>query len=167
MKLLILLGSFFLLATAAAQSGKYAGTKKSLIGKEFTQADSLPALNGWKHMEGTVMNVNVMTDPELHMVDVFKKGTTWLIIFSVREDTAVEKNVVSDVVEVTGVLKGWSVHTGSCSQNNNANSYIVALGKDTTDEYMKVIKKAWQFDPDKRRVIILPVKGIKCENIGC
>lgn len=167
MKLLILLASFFLLGVACAQPGKYAGTKKSLIGKEYIVVDSLPALKGWIHKEGTVMNINPMTDPELHIVEVFQKGTTWLIIFSVQEDTSINRSVIADVVEVTGVLKGWSVHTGSCSQNNTGNSYLVALGKDTTAAYMKVIKKAWQFDPDKRRVIILPVKGIKCENIGC
>jgi hypothetical protein len=151
-----------------AQPGKYAGTKKSLIGKKHTNLDSLPQLKGWAMMEGTVMNENPMTDPELHLVSVYKKGTTCIIIFSVQEDTASDKAVIADVVEVTGLTKGWTIRTWSCRQNKKPNNYIVAWAKETDTQYMKPVKKAWRFNPDKRRVDLIPVTGIDCENeLGC
>ncbi len=151
-----------------AQPGKYAGSKKSLIGKEHTILDSLPQLKGWTMMEGTVMNTNVISDSELHMVSVYKKGTTCLIIFSILEDTASDKRVVADVVEVTGVQKGWSIRTWSCRQNKKPNSYLVAWAKETDGQYMKPVKKAWRFNPDKRRVEVVPITGVDCENeMGC
>ncbi|MFZ1328640.1 MAG: hypothetical protein WAW27_06400, partial [Chitinophagaceae bacterium] len=64
-------------------------------------------------------------------------------------------------------LKGWTVRSSFCRQNEQESNYIIALGKATTAEYMKQIKKAWKFDPDKRRIILIPVKGIDCENFGC
>lgn len=151
-----------------SQPGKYAGSKKILIGKEFSLLDSLPQLKGWQFLEGTVMNSNPTTDPELHMVSVYKKGTTCIIFFSVREDTASEKNVIADVVEVVGVQKGWWIRTWSCRQNKKSDSYLVALAKETTTQYMKPVKKAWRFNPDKRRVEVVPVAGLDCENeLGC
>ncbi len=32
---------------------------------------------------------------------------------------------------------------------------------------MNLIKKARRFNPDKRRIEAIQVKGIDCENIGC
>lgn len=168
MKLILIVSAFLLSVTAVSQPGKFAGSKKILIGKEISRLDSLPQLKGWQMMEGTVMNQNPMTDPELHMVSVYKKGTTCLIIFSVREDTASDKSVIADVVEVTGVQKGWSIRTWSCRQNKQPNSYLVAWAKETNTQFMKPVKKAWRFNPDKRRVDVIPVTGIDCENeTGC
>jgi hypothetical protein len=167
-RLICLLALGFFSVCGYAQPGKYAGSKKSLIGKEHTTLDSLSALKGWQMMEGSVMNENPMTDPELHMVSVYKKGTTCLIIFSVREDTASDKAVVADVVEVAGVLKGWAIRTWACRQNKKPSNYIVAWAKETNAQYMKPVKKAWRFNPDKRRVEPIPVTGVDCENeTGC
>ncbi len=156
---------FIIMIKADAQPGKYAGTKKSMIGKTYTDSRKIPGLKGWTFMEGSLLNQ--ISDPEYIMADVFKKGTTYVIIFSIREDTASEETKIYDVIEITGVAKGWSVRVGTCNQNDQPDSYIVAWGKDTNAEYMRLIKKAWRFDPDKRRVILIPVKGIQCENIGC
>jgi len=156
---------FFICAVAVAQPGKYAGTKKSMIGKEFTDSRDLAALKGWTFMEGGL--ANSLDDPERIMSDVFKKGTTYVVFFSIMEDTASGKFKVMDVVEITGVQKGWTVRSSFCRLNEQENNYIIALGKENADMYMKLIKKAWRFDPDKRRMILIPVKGIDCENVGC
>jgi hypothetical protein len=166
-KLYCLISLFSILIKADAQPGKYAGSKKSLIGKEYTELEKLPALKGWKMTEGAVMNTNPLTDPELHLVDIYRKGTTYIVLFSVKEDTASDKLIIADVIEVTGVIKGWTIRSNSCRNDKQPNSYIVALGKETTAEYMKLIKKAWRINPDKRRIEIIPVKNIDCENIGC
>ncbi len=83
------------------------------------------------------------------------------------EDTASDKYTVVDVVEITGVAKGWTVRCSFCRQYEQENNYIIAWGKENTGQYMKLIKKAWKFDPDRRRINAIPVKGIDCENIGC
>ena len=156
---------FFLLSTTVMAQGKYAGTKKSLIGKVYTDSRNLTALKGWEFMEGGL--ANSLDDPERIMSEVFKKGTTYVVLFSIMEDTASGKFKVMEVVEITGVLKGWTVRGSFCRQNEQENNYIIAWGKENTGQYMKLIKKAWKFDPDRRRINAIPVKGIDCENIGC
>lgn len=163
----LLLVTVILLSCVAlfAQPGKYAGTKKSMIGKVFTDSRNLTALKGWTFMEGGL--ANSLDDPERIMSDVFKKGTTYVVFFSIMEDTASDNFKVIDVVEITGVQKGWTVRSSFCRQNEQENNYIIAWGKENKDAYMKLIKKAWKFDPDRRKINIIPVKGIDCENIGC
>jgi hypothetical protein len=156
---------FFLLNQASVAQGKYAGTKKSLIGKVYTDSRNLTALKGWTWMEGGL--ANSLNDPERIVSDIFKKGTTYVVLFSIMEDTASGKFKVMDVVEITGVTKGWTVRSSFCRQNEQENNYIIAWGKENTQHYMKLIKKAWKFDPDKRRINAITVKGIDCENIGC
>ncbi len=156
---------FFLLSTTVMAQGKYAGTKKSLIGKVYTDSRNLTALKGWTFMEGGV--ANSLDDPERIMSEVFKKGTTYVVLFSIMEDTASGKYTVVDAVEITGVAKGWAIRSSFCRQNGQENNYIIAWGKENTGQYMKLIKKAWKFDPDRRRINVIPVKGVDCENVGC
>ncbi len=154
-----------LLSEIVVAQGKYAGTKKSLIGKVYTDSRNLFALKGWTYMEGGL--ANSLNDPERIMSEVFKKGTTYIVLFSIMEDTASDKFKVIDVVEITGVLKGWTVRSSFCRQNEQENNYIIVWGKENTGQHMKLIKKAWKFDPDRRRINVIPVKGVDCENIGC
>lgn len=51
--------------------GKYAGSKKSLIGQVYTDYLELPAFKGWTFMEGGV--ANSLSDPEMITSNVFKK----------------------------------------------------------------------------------------------
>lgn len=166
-KLLIFLCCIFSLIGSIAQPGKYAGSKKTLIGKEYTELAKLPALKGWQYMEGGIVNSFPLTDAEMHSVEVLKIGTTYLIIFSINEDTAQDTYKIMDVVQVLGVVKGWTIRTASCRRNQENDAYIIVWGKETTDEYMKQIKKAWRINPVKRRIEIIQVKAIDCENIGC
>jgi hypothetical protein len=161
----ILLAFMLACIVSDAQPGKFAGTKKSIIGKTYTDSRNMPGLKGWTFMEGALLNQ--VTDPEYIMADVYKKGTVYVVVFSIREDTASELTTIYDVIEITGVTKGWGIRVGTCSRLAQADPYIICWGKETQDEYMKLFKKAWRFDPDKRRINSIPVKGIKCENIGC
>ena len=63
-----------IIVNALIAQGKYAGSKKSLIGKVYSHSRNLSALKGWTFMEGGV--ANSINDPELITSDVFKKGTT-------------------------------------------------------------------------------------------
>jgi hypothetical protein len=148
-----------------AQPGKYAGTHKSLIGTTFSLSREIPALKGWTMKEGSLLNQ--INDPEYIYADVYKKGTTYMVVISIVEDTASDNFKIVEVLEIPGVQKGWTVRIGSCYKLEQPDNYIIAWGKENQDEFMKLFKKAWRFNPDKRKIEILPVKGIKCENIGC
>lgn len=164
-KILFLFVCQLIIIAVFAQAGKYAGTKKSLIGKVFIETSELAQLKGWTKLQGSV--VNSLDEPEMILVNVFQKGTTYLFFFSIVEDTATEKKIICDVVEVAGVQKGWEIRSNFCRQDKVENNFIVVWGKTTTNEFMNIFKKAWIFNRDKRRIEIIPVKGIDCENIGC
>lgn len=149
--------------TLSAQ-GRYAGSKKSLIGKIYTDSRSIDGLGGWTFREGSV--ITPLENPEMITVDVFQKGATFLVFFSIKEDTASAEFVIADVLEIKPVVKGWTVKTSFCRQNKIENSWIVAWAKEAPTEYLKILKKAWRFNPDKRRIEIINIKGIDCLNEG-
>lgn len=151
-------GALFLFA----QTGRYAGSMKNLVGKSYTDSRNIAGLKGWEFREGSV--VNSLNDPEMITADVFQKGTTWIVFFS-RKDTASTEYTIMDVIEVKSVMKGWKLKTTFCRRNAVENIEIVALVKwSPTLEFLKPAKKAWRFNRDKRRFEILPVKGIDCIN---
>ena len=149
---------------AQAQTGKYAGSQKKLIGVSYTDSRHIPGLKTWQFRQGSV--ASLLTDPELFMVDVYQKGTTWLIFFSVREDTASETTVILDVIELKGVQKGWEIKTAVCREYKQDNAFIVALVKPANAEYSTNVKKAWRFNRDKRRFEWVSVKTVDCLNEG-
>jgi len=167
MKKIILLTGILLvtLVSASAQRGKFGGTHKSLLNKTFTSRDSIPGLKGWKMMSGALLNK--INDPEFIYADVYRKGTTWLVICSIQEDTAVNSYLIYDVLEVQAVPKGWAIRIADCEQYNQPDPYIIVWGKETTAEYLRTIKKAWRFNPDKRIIETLPIKNIRCVNATC
>jgi hypothetical protein len=149
----------------ASPAGRFAGSKKLMIGKVYSVIDSLSGLKGWTMVEGGL--ANSLNDPEHIMSHVFRKGTTYLVLYSINEDTASSKYTVTDVLEITGVLKGWTIRSSFCRLNKVTDNYLIAWGRENIDEFMKLIKKAWRFNPDKRRIELIPIKEIDCENIGC
>ena len=151
-------------ANLHAQAGKYAGSMKKLIGRKYTDSRNIAALKGWQFREGSVLNP--LTDPEMILSDVVQKGTTYIVFFSIKEDTAVEEYKIYDAIEIKGVAKGWIIKTALCRQNKLESPYIFAWIKEAAKEYLTTIKKAWKFNPDKRRIELLPVKGIDCMNEG-
>jgi len=96
---LLLLFLFFSLASFS-QKGKFAGSMKKLIGIKYSDPRNIPALKGCKFREGSVVgdiSSNVL-------VDVYQKGTTWLVFFSVGEDNDTMM-VIEDVLKIKNVGK--------------------------------------------------------------
>lgn len=106
-----------------------------------------------------------ITDTELMTADIFKKGSTYIALFSIKEDTADTKFTVADVIEIKNVLKTQHIRTGKCREGENESIEIVALTKQETIEFSKAIK-AWRFNRDKRRVEGMNSKLVKCMNEG-
>jgi hypothetical protein len=95
--------------------------------------------------------------------DVFKKGTTYIVLFSIKEDTADTKLTIADLLEVKNVLSTRHIRTGTCTDGANELIDIVALIKNENTESSKAIK-AWRLNRDKRRIEIASPKLIKCMN---
>lgn len=113
-------------------------------------------------MEGSL--ITDVNDPGQMTADVFKKGSTYLVLFSVKEDTADEKFYIADVLEVRNVLSSQTIHTGTCSEGENEAMDIVALTKNQNNvEFSKAIK-AWRLNRDKRRIEKADAKLVKCMN---
>ncbi len=139
------------------QAGKYAGSQKEMIGKIYTR--DMPGIEDWEALGGSVMSN--LDEPEIFLVDIFKKGTTRLIMFTVQEDTAVQEYKIVDVVEVKGVLTTQEIKTGICREDKNDNSFIVALVQPRNIQYNKAIK-AWRLNRDKRRVEVVTTAKVDC-----
>lgn len=156
---ILIAGHFQLLA----QNGKYAGAMKKLIGKTYIDTRKIKDLSGWQFREGSV--ITPIDDAEMITVDVFQKGSTYVVFFSVKEDTATNEYVILDAIEIKNVLKSQQIKTAVCRDNLEDNIEIIGLIKPGKTEFTKVIK-AWRFNRDKRRVEIKNIKNVDCLNEG-
>ena len=86
MKVASLFLCMFLTSQVFAQ-GKFAGSLKTMISKTYKDSRKMPGMKDWQFREGTV--ITPMNDPEMITVDVYQQGTTYAVIFSLMEDTAV------------------------------------------------------------------------------
>jgi hypothetical protein len=144
-----------------AQPGRYAGTKKGLIGTVYTDPLEIQRLSGWTAIVGSVLTQ--LSDPPMICVNVLKKGSTYIVFFSI-EDTVSKKFTIADVMEIKPVTKGWTIVTSLCKQRGADNPYIVAWAKESGKEYLTVLKKAWEFNTEKGRIDSVSTKGISCLN---
>jgi hypothetical protein len=147
--------------TATAQPGRYAGTKKGLIGTVYTHSRDIKSLSGYTAVVGSVLTQ--LSDPPMICVNVFKKGTTYVVFFSI-EDTVSKKFTIADVMEIKPVIKGWTIVTSLCRQHGSDNAFLVAWAKESRKEYLTVLKKAWEFNTEKGRIDSVSTKGISCLN---
>jgi hypothetical protein len=150
-------------STTMAQPGRYAGTKKALIGTVFTDSRDIQRLSGYTAIVGSVLTQ--LSDPPMICVNVFKKGTTYLVFFSI-EDTVSKKFTIADVMEIKPVTKGWTIVTSLCRQHGSDNAFLVAWAKESRKEYLTVLKKAWEFNTEKGWIDSVSTKGISCLNEG-
>jgi hypothetical protein len=144
-----------------AQPGKYAGSMKKLVGKSYSDEKHISGLTGWIFQEGSL--ITPVDNPEAMTADVFKKGTTYIVLFSVKEDTADTKFTIADILEVKYVSSSQHIRTGLCSEGENEAVDIVALIKKENTESSKAIK-AWRLNRDKRRIESISSKLVKCMN---
>jgi hypothetical protein len=156
--IIIFVGAAF---TTMAQPGKYAGTKKGLIGTVYTDSRGIQRLSGYTPVVGSVLTQ--LSDPPMIMVEVFKKGATYIVFFSI-EDTVSKKFTIADVMEIKPVTKGWTIVTSLCKQDGSDNAFLVAWAKESRKEYLTVLKKAWEFNTEKGRIDSVSTKGISCLN---
>lgn len=149
--------------TALAQ-GQFAGTMKPMVGSTFKDSKMIPALNGFEFQEGSL--ISDMNDPESVVVDVFKKGSTSVVFFSVMADSATHAYQVMDAIEIKQIQPGWEVKTTFCREFGIGNIEIVALVQANTQTYLKNVKQAWRFKRDTKKFLPVNPKQVDCLKEG-
>ena len=150
------------ICSSVSGQGRYAGTMKKMLGVTYSDIKHVSGLNGWQYQEGSLLTA--VDDTEVMTADVFKKGTTYIILFSVKEDTADIKFTIADIIEVKNVLSSQHIRTGTCSEGANEAVDIAALvKKENNIEYSRAIK-AWRLNRDKKRAELISPKLVKCMN---
>lgn len=144
--------------------GKYAGSMKALVGKSYADSKKIPGLKGWRFMQGDL--ISPIDDVEATTVDVYVKGTTAIVLFSIKELKSAESYIIADLVEIKNMAKGWTIKTGTCREGSNDDVTLVALVKETMAERLTNVKQAWRCNRDKRRIEAVPIKNVSCLNEG-
>ena len=156
-----LAAAFGLLSTLAFGQGQYAGSMKAMINQTYRNSRTIPDLEGFDFQEGSL--VSTVNDSKAMLVDVFNKGNTAIVFFSVMEDTTAHKYTIMDVVEVKDIQPGWEVRTGFCRQRGVGSADIVAVVKTSNQAYLKTVREAWRFNRDKRKFYPVNAKEVDCQ----
>jgi hypothetical protein len=154
--------SMVLLSAFAFGQGQFAGSMKTMVNQTYRNSRTIPALEGFDFQEGCL--VTTINDSEAMLVDVFNKGNTAIVFFSVLEDTTkAHKYTIMDVVEVKNIQPGWEVRTGFCRQRGVGSADIVAVVKTSNQHYLKTVREAWRFSRDKRKFYPVNAKEVDCQ----
>lgn len=160
--LILLLGSAFFMACSSAETGKFAGSMKSLPGTSYVDSIEVPGLEGWTYRGGSM--ISDLDDPLTMISDVYSKDSTQIAFFSILEDSATGKYRILDLIEVPGVGTDWMLKTAFCGPDKKEDPMIVAFVKWNPELEFLEAEKAWRFDRDKNVFESIPVKGITCLN---
>lgn len=155
-----------LLATALLHAqGKWAGPLKKYIDSSYADERAVAWLPGWQYREGAL--ITDVTDPEAMIsLQAYRKGSQWLVLMSLREDSLQKNWRVLDILWVKNVKTGWGIRTFGCRENGHENSELLAHVRIAHAYVLKSVKQAWRANRDKRRFEIQPVLGIDCLNEG-
>lgn len=150
---------------ALTQPGRYAGAGfKKMIGSEFTDENSIAGLEEYQLHESTLLNR--LDDPERLFLNVYVKGTTRVVLFTVLTDTVAMTFRIADILHFKNVSEGLEFKSVTCRRDKKENSQILALLRPTEKAYFTDVRKAWICDWNKRTFRVIPVKGIDCLNEG-
>ena len=160
----ITLALLLLFPAISNAQGKFAtGDIKKLVGRIFTENGD-PGLRGFQFNEGSM--ISPLKDPHRIVANVYKKGSTVIVLVSLLKDSVKKLYQILDVLEIKNVQKGWEVRTALCRQDQQDDAEIVALAKQSKEDFLTGIQKAWRFNRQKRYFESLAVRGIDCFNEG-
>src|SRR5688572_15737719 len=166
--IVILIAFCFLPAGSVMAQGQYAGSMKKLIGTSYTDSRNIPGLKTWEFNQGSLLSD--IDSAEVILVDVYRKGNTYISFISISpgftSDTQSHRQyIIVDVVEIKKVATGYEIKTALCRQNKKEDACIIALMKPALTNYSKALK-AWRFDKNKRKFLVMNAKLVDCSNEG-
>ena len=151
---------------AHAQSGKYAGTYKKLIGKTFTDQRNMPGMEKLTFFQGSMLSD--VNDPYQLLIDVYKKGAYAVIVLYQVTDTTTRTFTFRDLIEIKAVPAGYDFKTtGTCEVTGSKESEpIIAIAKPGSQEYTRMIRQAWRCNRFTLAFEAMSIKNMKCLNEG-
>ena len=152
----------FLFAQQLLAQGQFAGAKpRTLIGKTYNNDKTLPGLPDYEYREVTLASEE--SDPEQFSVGVFQKGSTWLVFYSVNNETKSDKYTILDVLIIKHVSSSQQVKTLLCRKDRKSDMEIVALTKADKAAATPALK-AWRFNRKQKHFESINTVGIDCLN---
>ncbi len=141
--------------------GQFAGTKKGLLGKEFTDHNKNSVLKGYSFQQGDL--ISGKDDLPSQFLTIYFKGRDAIVLYSVQKLQSAEAYQVADLVELKQLPPGVDIRTSDCREGNTEGQIIIALVKPGGKKAATVIK-AWRCNRDKLRIESVNAKNIQCLN---
>lgn len=173
MKFLVLfVACIFVLTSSAFGQQALSPTPKNISADEITKfvglRYSLSLPNGLENVGGAlVSNVNDSTRYSISQIHKGKVKMLWFELMN-RDNSGASYSEVKDVLVLPKIRKNQVlVSYSACLLNDKLDNEIVAIAYDLPDEeYYTRIHRAWRANRETEKFEEIPVKGIKCENIG-
>jgi hypothetical protein len=151
-----------LLLTVSAPAG---AQKKSYIGYKYTGVTynhKLP--NGVRDLGGSLL------ENENYGVSRMKKGKTemlWLTRITSRNWSGIPNWQVKDVLYLPALKKDQEILQGitfPCTINGKEDLNLIVLAELSPKKKTYTVLKAWRADTKAKKIQVISVKGIVCEN---
>ena len=159
MKLLLFTLLYFIQIFPA--QGKFAGKFSTIIGKKFITENDLSELKGFKYQQGKVLGEISPDAPYFSSLEVFKKGSTALVILEKNTDRDKNEKAIIEVLKLTKILKNQEIRISGCTRKNPyPNEEIVAVTLANSKNikiYQAYVLKDIRFEK-------INIKTIKCRN---
>ena len=110
-----------------AAQAQFAGTKKGLLGKSFTDHNKNSLLTGYSWHQGDL--ISGKDDVPAEFLNIYFKGQDAIVLYSVQKLQSAEAYQVADLIELKQLPPGSDIRTAGCSEGNTEGQIIIALVK--------------------------------------
>ena len=158
----ILIVTLLLISNTFSQ-GKFAGEFKSIIGTKYITEKDIPQLKNFSYNGGSIISDLEFLDAYYLSLEVFRKGTTAIVIMSKLVDKTTNQHSIIEVLKIIDVPKNYEIRISGCTSNSlNPDDKIVAVYYLGHKKKVKLIKEA--FVLKDIRFEKLNTKNINCIN---
>ena len=153
-----------LLTTSVFAQGKLASDYKKLLGQTYMNEKGINDLKNFRYQQGKVLG-----EPNEgkfnSTIDVYKKGSTALVILSKKINLSTEEYRIIDVLKIISIPKNYELRISDCSRKQGyPDETIIAVVFSGTKPKVKLIKEAFALKDIRFEKIA--IKGIQCINEG-
>lgn len=153
---------FFIVSNFFAQ-GEYAAEFKEILGTRYYTEKDIPQLNNYKYFGGSIISDLVTTDSFYLALEVFRKGTTAIVIMSKLIDKETKQRNIIEVLKINNVPQSYEIRIVGCTlKNMDPDNKIVAVYYIGRKKNVKLIKESYILKDIRFKKI--NSKSIKCIN---
>ncbi len=133
---------FFFFAFNSFSQGKFSGEFNTIIGQKFLTEKDIPQLDSFKYVGGSIISDCV--DCYFLKLEVFKKGTTAIVVLSKLVDKVNRKYSIIEVLKISDVPKNYEIRISGCtSKNIIPDDKIIAVYYIGSKKNVKLIKESY------------------------